>query len=411
MRVLQVTDSYRPAPGGLERSVSLLAQELATRGHHVEVATLSRPGSPALEQEGAVTVRRLAGWTRHLRRFGTDPDHLFHPTVSDPPLVGLLQELVDATRPDVVHVHGWILHSCLRLRLPAATALVVSLHDYGLVCAKKTMTYRDELDSRCAGPSLRSCLGCASACYGAVKGTALTLGLARARHGWDRVTMFLPSSTAVARACLPGVAPERIRVLSPFVADDVAARPGPPPDFLPNGDFVLFVGALGEHKGLSVLARAQLRMRTAVPVVVIVPRRADTPELAGTLARPVVVRDGVPHPRIMAAFAAASVVVVPSRWPEPFGLVAAEAMAAGVAVVASRTGGLAEIVEHGVTGCLVEPGDAGALADTLDDLLADPRRRRHMGAAGVARAARYRAAVVMPRIIEAYTDARALLHG
>jgi glycosyltransferase involved in cell wall biosynthesis len=409
MRILQVTDNYPPATGGLERTVQVLARELAARGHQVEVATLSRPGSPPLERDGPVTVRRLAGWTRHLRRFSTDPGHHFHPTVADPPLVRLLQELVDATRPDIVHVHSWILHSCLRLRLPLGSALVVSLHDYGLVCAKKTMTNGDDLDSRCAGPSLRSCLSCANASYGAVKGTALTLGLAHARHELDRVTMFLPISAAVAQTCLPGVAPDRLRVIPSFVADDVAARPGPRPGFLPDGDFVLFVGALGEHKGVSLLTRAHGLMTTAVPLVVIGSRRADTPKMTGTFARPVVVRSDVPHPQIMAAFAAAAVVAVPSRWPEPLGMVAVEAMVSGVAVVASRVGGLAEIVEDGVTGCLVEPGDAGALARALDDVLADPKRRRRMGMAGAARADRYLATAVLPQVIEAYTRARALI--
>jgi glycosyltransferase involved in cell wall biosynthesis len=409
MRVLQVTDSYPPAPGGLERAVWVLSRELAARGHHVEVATLDRPGSPALEQDGGVTVRRLTGWTRHLRRFAADPNHQLHPTVADPPLVRLLQELVDATRPDIVHVHGWILHSCLRLRLPSDTALVVTLHDYGLVCAKKTMTYHDDLDSRCTGPSPRACLGCAGAFYGAVKGTALTLGLAHARRRWDQVKMFLPVSAAVARACLPGISPDRITVIPSFVADDVAARSAPRPAFLPDSDFVLFVGALGEHKGVGLLSRAHQRMATPVPLVVIGARRADTPELTGTPARPVVVRGDLAHPQIMAAFAAASVVAVPSRWPEPHGLVAVEAMASGAAVVASRVGGLAEIVEHGVTGCLVEPGDVEALSGALDNLLADPGLRRRMGAAGAARIGRYQAAAVMPRVIEAYTEARALL--
>jgi len=409
MKVLQVTDSYPPAPGGLERAVWVMSRELAARGHHVEVATLSRPGAPALEHDAGVTVRRLVGWTRHLRRFSTDPDHQFHPTVADLPLVRRLQELVDATRPDIVHAHGWILHSCLKLRLPVGTALVVSMHDYGLVCAKKTMTYRDDLDSPCAGPSPRACLNCAGAFYGKVKGTALTLGLAHARHRWDRVTMFLPISAAVAQACLPGVPADRITVIPPFVPDDVAAGQAPRPAFLPDGDFVLFVGALGEHKGVGLLTRAHQRMAAPVPLVVIGPRRADTPALTGTPARPVLVHSHVPHPQVMAALAAASVVAVPSRWPEPHGLVAVEAMAAGVAVVASRTGGLAEIVEHGVTGTLVDPGDAGALAGALDDLLAEPERRSRMGAAGAVRAGRYHTTAVLPRMIEAYTAARALL--
>ena len=76
------------------------------------------------------------------------------------------------------------------------------------------------------------------------------------------------------------------------------------------------------------------------------------------------------------------VCVVPSVWEEPFGLVAVEAMAAGRPVIASRVGGLQDIVQHDQTGLLVDPGDPAQLADHLDRLLDDPELRRRMGAAG-----------------------------
>lgn len=405
MRILQVSDGYPPATGGLERTVQALAGELAHQGHRVEVATLDYPGAPAVEREGAVTVHRFDGWTRHLRRFSSDPGHHFHPTVADPRFSRGLQSLVDDLRPDVVHVHGWALHSCLGLRLPAGSALVVTLHDYSLVCAKKTMTHLDELDRSCGGPSLRRCLSCASSSYGPAKGVALTLGLAETQHRYHRVSMFLPISDAVSRACLPGVDPERISVIPSFVADDVAAAPAARPGFLPEGEFVLFVGAIGEHKGVGLLAEAHRRMATDVPLVVIGTPRADSPELTGTPERPVLVQTALPHRSIMAAFAAAAVVVVPSRWPEPQGLVAVEAMAAGVPIVASRVGGLAEIVLPDVTGLLVGPGDAGALAAAIDRLLSDPGLRDRMGSAGVLRAHDFVASTVIPQVIDAYERA------
>jgi glycosyltransferase involved in cell wall biosynthesis len=73
------------------------------------------------------------------------------------------------------------------------------------------------------------------------------------------------------------------------------------------------------------------------------------------------------------------VVVVPSIEPEPFGLVAAEAMAAGVPVIASRIGALPEIVDDDRTGLLVDPGDAGSLLAAMRGLNASPFRREEMG--------------------------------
>jgi glycosyltransferase involved in cell wall biosynthesis len=85
--------------------------------------------------------------------------------------------------------------------------------------------------------------------------------------------------------------------------------------------------------------------------------------------------------------AAMDLVVVPSIW-EPFGLVAAEAMAMGKPVVASGVGGLAEVVAHGETGILVPPKDPEALAEAVDRLLSDRQLRERMGRAGRLRAER-----------------------
>lgn len=74
------------------------------------------------------------------------------------------------------------------------------------------------------------------------------------------------------------------------------------------------------------------------------------------------------------------IVVVPSRWPEPFGLVTVEAMLAGCAVVASGHGGSAEIIDDGVTGLLVPPGDVHALAAVLERLAGDTAFRLQLGA-------------------------------
>jgi len=78
----------------------------------------------------------------------------------------------------------------------------------------------------------------------------------------------------------------------------------------------------------------------------------------------------------------ASVVAIPSLWPEPFGLVGIEALAAGRPVVASATGGVGDWLEHERTGLCVPAGDARALARSLSELLADPARQAAMGAAG-----------------------------
>ena len=85
---------------------------------------------------------------------------------------------------------------------------------------------------------------------------------------------------------------------------------------------------------------------------------------------------------VPALLAGAAIAVVPSLWEEAFGLAVVEAMAAGVPLVASRTGGIPELVEDGKTGMLVPPGDARALADALRVLLGNPGLRGAMAVQG-----------------------------
>jgi glycosyltransferase involved in cell wall biosynthesis len=94
----------------------------------------------------------------------------------------------------------------------------------------------------------------------------------------------------------------------------------------------------------------------------------------------------LPHPELERRYAAAAVVVCPSRR-EGFGVACAEAMAHGKPVVASRVGGLLDLVVDGETGLLVSPGDAADLRAALEWLLAEPDLRRRLGAAGRAHVA------------------------
>jgi glycosyltransferase involved in cell wall biosynthesis len=91
-----------------------------------------------------------------------------------------------------------------------------------------------------------------------------------------------------------------------------------------------------------------------------------------------------PHDAVLAAMAAAAIVVVPSRWPEPFGLTALEAMACGAALAYASRGGLPEVA--GEAGLAIDPDDPAALAAALVALAGDPARLAALGAAGRARA-------------------------
>ena len=109
-------------------------------------------------------------------------------------------------------------------------------------------------------------------------------------------------------------------------------------------------------------------------------------QLAGPLKDRVTFSGNLPYAELVERYRHADVFVFPSVWHEPFGMPNVEAMACGVPVVATRSGGIPELVADGETGLLVERGDAMGLAKALMDLLGDPARRAAMGRAGRQRA-------------------------
>lgn len=407
MRILQLTDFYRPVIGGLERHVEVLAHDLARRGHRVSVATLTNPTAPTRERDGDLSIYRLGGWHRALAPFYQDADRRFHPTAPDPGVIAGLRAVIRRERPDVIHAHGWILYFALPLARRAGAALVVTLHDYGLVCVKKT--YMRPGDALCTGAALARCVRCAAEHYGPARSLALTGALHAAGVLHRRVDRYLAVSTAVAEASAPalGRADATLRVIPTFIADSVADRAGGAvgerPSFLPPDPYILFVGVLSAHKGLRVLLAAYEVLPTPRPPLVLI----GTPYGSQPASYPpgVTVARNVPHAQVMAAWAHSLLGVVPSVWPDPCPQVAIEAMAAATPIVASATGGLPDLVVDGETGLLAPPGDPAALRDRLQRLIADPGLRARMGAAAAVRARRYRASTVVDAIEREYTEA------
>ena len=163
----------------------------------------------------------------------------------------------------------------------------------------------------------------------------------------------------------------------------------------PGAALIGAIGNLEERKGFRALLEAFQSLAAKRPDVwlAVIGAPAETAEEAalralatdpalGGRARIVGYR-----PRAWRFAAAFDVCAIPSLRRESFGLAALDAMRAGKPVVASRVGGLPEVVADGETGILVPPGDAVALAETLGSLLDDPARARALGEAGRRRAA------------------------
>ncbi len=170
---------------------------------------------------------------------------------------------------------------------------------------------------------------------------------------------------------------------------DSGPRSGPASSAGPASHSVLYVGRMDRRKGLETLMEAAGAILGADPAATIEVVGGETEEVtaAGLLARvppalrPRVVFHGrVAHADLPAYYQRAAVCVVPSRWDNSPNTMY-EAMGCGVPVVASRVGGIPELVADGETGLLVARDDAGALAAAVGALLADAERRARMGRA------------------------------
>ncbi|MCP8710725.1 glycogen synthase [Streptomyces thermocarboxydus] len=202
--------------------------------------------------------------------------------------------------------------------------------------------------------------------------------------------------------CYPALDPARVHVVHNGI-DTSLYRPDPGTDVLDrvgldrSRPYVLFVGRITRQKGVPHLLRAVRALDPAAQVVLCA-GAPDTPEidrefreLYEELSR---VRDGVhwipqmlPRPEVIQLLTHATVFACPSVY-EPLGIVNLEAMACGTAVVASRVGGIPEVVDHGRTGLLMDVDDdfEAGLTRALDAVLGDPDTARAMGEAGRERA-------------------------
>jgi len=417
MRILMLAQFYPPNIGGEERHVCDLSIELAARGHDVSVATLWHKGLADFEIDQGVRIHRIHGTMQRMGVLFSYADHHFAPPFPDPESLWALRRIILQERPDIIHAHNWIVHSFTPLKAWSKAKLVVTLHDYSLVCVQKRLMRHGV---RCTGPGLMKCLGCATQFYGIAKGPPSTL----ANRFWGEmerrtVDMFLPVSQAVVEGTQLAKYKVPYRVIPNFIpenADIACDNVNSLLAQLPNEDFLLFVGDVRPDKGVDILLQACTEMGSQMPLVLIGKPAAG---LYKSLPPNILLMGGWPHDAVMGAWSRCSIALVPSTWSETFGIVALEAMSMGKPIIASRIGGLSDIVIDGETGFLIPPGDPRALREAMQCLLDDPARRERMGNMAKQRVVEFQAKSVVPRIEQVYhellevnsTDAHSLVQA
>jgi glycosyltransferase involved in cell wall biosynthesis len=376
MRVLHLVHQYPPDHlGGTEHYTRTVAQQVADAGHTVGVVTrVSREGQGVerVEEDGVAIYRIWQGTPsaqqRYLANFATGS------------LVALFEQVIQEFKPDVVHVqHLMGLPAALLTRLHVAQIpYVITLHDYWWVCANaQLLTNYDS--TVCGGP--RGHLNC-TRCAVARGGSGAWLvapalwGSLRLRDsllakGLQRAHALLASTPFVAQWYQSHGAPAAKMQLLPLGVDlpaDFAHThtPGRPLQ-------VAYLGGLAWQKGVHVAVDAFWGLDETAELWIA--GAADDPDYEARLrenAGPNVHFLGrLERDAVWALLARVDVVVVPSLWYETYSYLLHEALAAGVPVVASQLGVMAETITDGVNGLLVPPGDSEAWRKALQRLTAD----------------------------------------
>jgi glycosyltransferase involved in cell wall biosynthesis len=381
-RVLQVHTSYRQA-GGEDQVVAaerLLLEEAGIKVEQVLFGNAELRESRSLA--GDLRLATGAVWSRSAeRRVGA---------------------ALAAHRPQVMHVHNTFAAASPSVYAAASAhgvPVVQSLHNYRFVCPAATAFRDGHPCTDCVGRRLpwpaviHSCIR-GSRAQSVVAAT--TLGVHRALGTFDRGIDTYVAGTSFQRQLMVdgGLPAEHIRVVPNFLEPDPGAGRG-------RRTGVVYVGRLAEEKGIATLLQAAEFIPGSVTVVGDGPLAPRVHEAAA--AGHVKYLGPLWSDEMREQLRGAAALAVPSIWFEGFPMVVVEAYAAGTPVIASRIGSLAAIVEDGVTGLLVAPGDTDRLGERFAWAIDHPQELAGLGVRARQRyEMRYRGAAHLEALLDIY---------
>jgi glycosyltransferase involved in cell wall biosynthesis len=356
IKPLLVHNYYRQ-PGGEDVVFAVESSLLSSRGHTVLRYTLH---NRSVELLGTFSLFFRALWNRHTYK------ELLH--------------LIRTEAPDVVHFHNTFplispagYHAAKR----GGAAVVQTLHNYRLLCPEARFFRGGTTCELCLKrsvplPAVR--YKCYQGSYLRSAGVSAMLALHRLIGTWKNQidAHVVLSDFARRKFCEGGFPPDKIAVKPNCLVDDPGQGRG-------DGGYILFVGRLSPEKGLETLLQAWPLLETHARLKIVgdgplahdAMQRVQRFETVEYLGRKT-------HDDVLALMKGAQALVVPSLWYEGLPMTVVEAYATGLPVVASRLGGLAELVRDGETGLHFRAGDAADLAARLAPVLGNADHLQRM---------------------------------
>ncbi len=395
LTVLNVGQNYHLA-GGSDRYLLDLGALLEGRGHRVIPFAAENPKNEPTE------------WSRYFVR-GAD---LQHPGpvdlarfVYNRPAGRAIARLTRETKPDLAHLHiyyGKLTAAILSPLKRAGVPIVQTMHDFKLICPVYSLVSNGKVCEACEGTHYLRALP-RKCNRGSLARTALSVAesyVSRALGSWDAVDQFIAVSRFQRDKVVQyGLPPERVTTIHNFVSAD-AFRPGSG-----AGDYFLYFGRLEEGKGVHTLLSAAARVRE-VPLVL-----AGTGSAHDALARRIEA-EGLGHVRLVGFKQGAELAdlvrgsictLLPVHWYENCPMSILESLAYARPVIASRMGGIPELVRDGEDGFLVASADVDQLADRLRWMADHRLEAAHLGQAGRLKVERdFHAAGHYERLLDVY---------
>jgi phosphatidylinositol alpha-mannosyltransferase len=364
LRIVQVSPYSWDVPGGVQIHVRELSAHLRQLGHEVYILA---PGRTRGRRDGALIVGRAVP----VRGNGSVARISFGPQVASE--VG--RALRDVA-PDIIHVHEPLVPS-------------VSMHAVLQANAPVVATFHSNV-----GRERTSSLW-------------FKLAVPMIRPVWNRIARRIAVSEAARHSVCSRMGDGNLTIVPNGV--DVGRFANAVPAQLPPGRHLLFVGRLEERKGFPIAVEAfqhLARVYSDLRLLVIGDgsERDAVDRLEASVRSRVDMLGRVEDDRLASYLKAAALYIGPATGGESFGIVLAEAMAAGKPIVASDIDGYRDVARDGLEALLVPPGDATALVAAVREVLDDRRLAQSLGDAGARRAHEFDWDSVSQRVVGVYDE-------
>jgi len=358
MRILQVHNCYQQA-GGEDTVVDVESEILRRRGHEVQQFKVLND-----DIEGFTSKLRVALTVDYSRSSRN-----------------LLEKKLKKTHPNIVHVHNFfplITPSIYDACRDAGIPVVQTLHNYRTICPGALLMRDGNICERCVtGSAYQAVLyGCYRDSRLASLSVARMVEYHRKKNTWTtKVDRFIAlTEFAREKFITAGFPSEKIVVKPNFVTNNYEVLKTEFPDT--EKSYALFVGRLSSEKGVGTLLRAWKSLSIPVHLVgegpLVEKIQSAGLDMISSLGQ-------MDSKDVWKKMSEADFLVMPSECYEGFPLVLAEAFSCGLPVVASRLGGMAEIIEDGVTGLHFEAGNPEDLAEKVSWMHNNPEKCKKMG--------------------------------